>query len=85
MNLPGEILDLWIRWNIWSWKSAVGYMESYMLQKLLDAEDETTRDHLLKKLEEKFKGCSLLLLPVCTAGRRRCKFPKQSSKTSVFH
>ena len=71
MNMPGEIIDLWIRFHIWNGGSPleIGYMESYTLEKLRDSADYATRLKILERLEEKFKHCSHLLLPICAGGR----------------
>ena len=70
MLLPGELLDLWIRFLIWNGGSPlqVGYMETYALEKLKGAADIATRDRLLENLEAKFKHCSHLFLPIMAAG-----------------
>ena len=67
MLLPGELMDLWIRFHIWNGGSPlqVGYTETYTLEKLKDAQDIAARDRILQKLEEKFKRCSHLFLPIC--------------------
>ena len=70
MCLPGEILDLWIRYNIWrhGLQMQVGYMESYTLEKLRDSESKVETHRLLERLEKKFKDCSQLLLPMFAGG-----------------
>ena len=70
MLLPGEILDLWIRFLIWNGGSPlqVGYIQTYALEKLKDAADIASRDRILEKLEERFMHCSHLFLPIMVAG-----------------
>ena len=66
MCLPGEILDLWIRYQLWNLdlQQKVGYMEAYTLQKLKDAADSVVRNRILERLELKFKHCRILSLPI---------------------
>ena len=70
MNLPGEVLDLWVRFLVWNGGSPlqVGYMETYTLEKLKDAADIASLDRILEQLEEQLKHCSHLFLPIFTAG-----------------
>ena len=86
MLLPGEILDLWIRFLIWNGGSPlqVGYMETYTLEKLKDAADPASRDRILEQLQEKFKHCSQLFLPICTGGHWVLLQASQEKRTVEF-
>ena len=83
MLVPGEILDLWVRWLLWNNGSPlqVGYMESYTLEKLKDVADISSRDLILEQLEEKFKHCSHLLLPMFSEGHWALLQASQEQRT----
>ena len=68
MCLPGEIMDLWLRFHIWNGGKPlqIGYMEFYTLCKLKDA-DAAELVVLLERLEDKFQHCSQLVMPIWTA------------------
>jgi hypothetical protein len=68
MCLPGEIMDLWVRFHIWNGGKPlqIGYMEFYTLYKLKDV-DAAEFMVLLEQLEEKFQHCSQLVLPIWTS------------------
>ena len=80
-------MDLWIRFHIWSGGSPlkVGYMETYTLEKLKDIADIATRDRLLDRLEEKFKDCSQVFLPICGAGHLKIHQNHGSTATFLKH
>ena len=86
MLLPGELMDLWIRFHIWNGGSPlqVGYMETYTLVKLKDAEDIAARDRILEMLEEKFKHCSHLFLPICAGAHWVLLQASQETRTVAF-
>ena len=70
MNMPGEILDLWIRFHLWNGGRPLklGYLETYTLEKLRDAADDEKRNRILERLENKYKACSQLFIPICAGG-----------------
>ena len=70
MRMPGELMDLWIRFHIWNGGSHlhIGYMETYTLQKLKDAADEVVQHGILEQLEARFMHCSQLFMPIWAAG-----------------
>ena len=86
MLLPGEILDLWIRFLIWNGGTPlqVGYMETYTLEKLKDAADLASRDRILEQLKEKFKHCSHFFLPICAGGHWVLLQASQEKRTVEF-
>ena len=62
----------------------VGYMETYALEKLKDAEDIASRDRILEQLEAKFKHCSHVFLPICAAGHWVLLEARQQEGTVVL-
>ena len=70
MNMPGEILDLWIRFHFWNGGRPLklGYLETYTLEKLRDTADDERRNRILERLENKYKACSQLFIPICAGG-----------------
>ena len=86
MLLPGEIMDLWVRFLLWNGGSPlqVGYMETYTLEKLKDAEEIASRDGILEALEEKFKHCSHLFLPICAGGHWTLLQASQKERSVAF-
>ena len=62
----------------------VGYMDAYTLEMLRDAADDTLRHRILERLEDKFKHCSQLFLPICTGGHWVLLQASQEKRTVEF-